>query len=368
MNITTVRDSLLEILQKSSYFTSNKITDLKIFKAVLITATQNSIKINTTNVADYFSGEIGGKVFKTGAVLVDLKTLIEIVKNLSDSKITLEKKDSHLIISSASGKIKLVCLDKDSFPEPEKIEVTKELPKEVFNDSLIRSVLFSCATDEARPILTGLCFDFREEWVNLVGTDGFRLSLQKIDKSVKEVINQKIVFSSKGLLSVFKVFKGDHFLTSLSKDFSRVIFVSGEITIISKTLEGEFPPYDKVIPQQFETSAVLKTKEFLEIVRASSLFAREGSGMLNLSINHKEMVISSAGVGIGEALFKIPINGFVGKENKIVFNYRYLLEYLNNSQEEDLIFEMSTAFAPGVFKGKKNPGFLHIIMPIRSQE
>lgn len=368
MNITIVRESFLEILQRASYFTSNKITDLKIFKAVLITANQNSIKINTTNVADYFSGELGGKVFKTGEVLVDLKTLIEIVKNLSDSKISIEKKGSQLLISSSSGQVKLVYLDQENFPKPEKAEPTIQLPKEIFNNTIIQSVLFSCATDEARPILTGLCFDFKEKEVNIVGTDGFRLSLQKINQTINELIGQKIVFSGRGLLSIFKVFKGTTFKVLLSKDFSKATFVSGEITIVSKTLEGEFPPYDRVIPQQFETSSVLKTKEFLEMVRASSLFAREGSGMLNLLINNKELTISSAGVGIGEALFKISTNGFVGKENKIVFNYRYLLDYLTNLNEEELTFEMSTAFAPGVFKSKKTPGFLHIIMPIRSQE
>ena len=107
MNITIVRESLLNVLQKSGYFISNKISDLKIFKAVLITARQDGVVINTTNVNEYFSGEIGGKVYKTGAVLVDFKTLFEIVKNLSDAKITLEKTSKQLIISGKAGEIKL---------------------------------------------------------------------------------------------------------------------------------------------------------------------------------------------------------------------------------------------------------------------
>jgi DNA polymerase-3 subunit beta len=368
MNITIVRDSFAEILQKASYFTSNKITDLKILKAVLINANQNTIKINTTNINEYFSGEIGGKVMKTGSVLVELKTLIEIVKNLTDTKIKLEKKENQLVITSSSGEVKLVCLDESNFPQFENVEETIGLPKEIFADSLLKPVIFSCAIDEARPILTGLCFDFKEKEIDIVGTDGFRLSLQKTPKTVSKLAGQKIIFSSKSLISVFKVFKEGSFKACLSQNKDSLLFKSGGVVVLSKTLEGEYPPYDKVVPQDFETSATIKTKDFLEAVRASSLFAKESSSMLNLSFSDGQLIINSAGAGVGEAVFKIALDNFSGKENKIVFNYRYLLDYLSNHSDEEIIFEMNSAYTPGVFRGKKNPGFLHIIMPIRSQE
>jgi len=368
MNITIVRERLIETLQKASYFTSAKLTDLKIFKAVLLEAKQNTIIINTTNVNDYFSGEIGGKVLKTGKVLIDLKTLIESVKNLNDTKITLEKKNNQLIISGSTGQIKLMCLDEDNFPSFKEPEKTIEIKKDLFKNEIVQAVLSSCATDEARPILTGVCFDFKDDHVLVIGTDGFRLSLQKKTNKNSELRGKKIVISSRSLVSVLKVFKNQPFVVFLANGLEQIIFGSGEIKVSSKTIEGEYPPYEKVIPQGLETNIILKTKDLLEIVKASSLLAKEGSGMINLTLNNKELIVNSAGAGVGEAQFKIPVVNFSGKDNKIVFNYRYLLEFLSNFSEEEVVFEMSTAFAPGVFRGQKNTDFIHIIMPIRSQE
>lgn len=368
MNITIVRERLVETLQKASYFTSAKLTDLKIFKAVLLEAKQNTIIINATNISDFFSGEIGGKVFKTGRVLIDLKTLIETVKNLNDTKITLEKKNNQLVINGSSGQVKLLCLEDENFPSFEKPEKNIKLKKELFKNELIQATLSSCATDEARPILTGLCFDFKEDRVLIIGTDGFRLSLQKVSDSYSELAGKKVVFSGKSLASVLKVFKNLSHSIFLTSKLDQIIFESGEVKVGSKTIEGEYPPYEKVIPQNSETSVVLKTKDFLEVVRASSLLAKEGSGMINLSLNNKEVVVNSAGTGVGEAQFRISPISFSGKDNKIVFNYRYLLDFLSGFSEEEVVFEMSTAFAPGVFRGVKNTNFIHIIMPIRSQE
>lgn len=368
MNITVVRDSFVDILQKAAYFTSVKLTELKVFRAVLLEAKQNTIVINTTNVSDFFSGEIGGKVFKTGGVLVDLKTLLETVKNLNDNKISLEKKNNQLIITGLSGQIKLVCLEDDNFPSLEKLGQAVQMEKEIFKEKVIQSALSSCATDETRPILTGVCLDFKEKEVVVVGTDGFRLSLQRLLGNFSQLSGRKVIISGRGLSSVLKVFKKLPFTTSLTNAFDRVIFESGNLTIVSKTIEGEYPPYEKVIPQDSQTKMVLKTKDFFEAVRASSLLAKEGSGVVSLVLNNKELLLTSVGAGIGEARFRVEPVAFSGKDNKIVFNYRYLLDFLNGFGEDEVVFEMSSALTPGVFKGQKNNQSLHIIMPIRSQE
>ncbi len=368
MNITIVRESLLNILQKSGYFISNKISDLKIFKAVLVSARQDGVVINTTNINEYFSGEIGGKVYKTGAVLVDFKTLFEIVKNLNDAKITLEKTNKQLVISGKAGEIKLVSLDETNFPLFQKTPKTTELPSVFFDSDTIQSVFLSCATDEARPILTGLCFDFQEKETRIVGTDGFRMSLSRFEKTIPELVGQKLVLSGKSLTSILKIFKTKLPKILLSQTEKKIIFIGEGLTISTRLLEGEFPPYERVIPQTHDTLVTLKKEDFFEAVRSSSLFAKEGSNMLDLVINKETLTVSSVGAGVGEAVFKVGVENFSGKENKIVFNYRYLLDYLNNSPDGEVVLEMTSAFAPGVFRNNKTPKNLHIIMPIRSQE
>lgn len=368
MNITIVRESFLEILQRAGYFISNRISDLKIFKGVLIHAEQDGIIIRTTNINEHFSGEIGGKVLKTGEVLVDYKTLFEIVKNLNDIKIQLEKKDNTLIISSKSGLIKLAILDAVNFPAPEQKNKTLPLSLSLFEDKIINLALLSCALDEARPILTGVCFDFLEKETKIVGTDGFRMSLNQIGQTNPEIRGQKLIVSAKSLNALLRVFKGSLKQINFSLSEKKAYFTGNGTSVSTRLLEGEFPPYNKVVPQSFETAIGFKKTDLSEVVKSSSLFAKEGSNMITFTIKKDQLTVSSSGVGVGEAVFNVPLDSFEGKENKIVFNYRYLLDYLNSVDTTDIIFEMSNPFAPGVFKAKKSPRALHIIMPIRSQE
>jgi len=368
MNITVVRESFAETLQQSGHFVSNKISDLKVFKGVLIRATQTGVVLQTTNINDFFSGEIGGKVTKTGEVLVDFKTLLEIVKNLNDTKLTLEKTAGQLIITSHSGKVKLATLDSQNFPQFSPGEAGDSLPLGLFKEEVLKLVLLSCASDESRPILTGVCFDFDKTEVRIVGTDGFRMSVYKAaHKEKTNYEGQKIIISSKSLMALMRIFKGAPQKVTYYNQEKKIIFQGGGVLVATRLLEGEFPPYLKVIPQNKETQLEVKRADFLEAVKSSSLFAREGSNMLIIETKGKNLTISSSGAGVGEAVFNLEAQEVEGKDNKIVFNYRYLLEFLSTLETEDLVFEMVNAFAPGVFKVKNKESFLHIIMPIRSE-
>lgn len=368
MYITIVRESLVEILQKAGYFTSNKISDLKVFKGLLIQAEQSGITLKTTNINEYFSGEIGGKVAKTGEVLVDYKTFFELVKNLPDIKITLEKKNNQLLINSKSGQVKLMIMDANNFPAFTNNDKEISLPNELFVEKKIAPVMFSAASDEARPILTGICFDFRQDETRIVGTDGFRMSMYKTSLINKNLINQKLIVSAKSLGAILKIFKKGPKTINYCIENKNIVFIGDNTVVSSKLLEGEFPPYEKVIPELSETTIAVKKNELLEVVKSSSLFAKEGSNMVTLEIKKNNLTLKTSGSGIGEAVFNIELINFSGKENRIVFNYRYLLEYLNIIKDEEVVFEMSNPFAPGLFKSKKSSKYVHIIMPIRSQE
>jgi len=368
MNITVVRESFVETLQQAGHFVSNKISDLKFFKGVLINATQKGVVVQTTNINDYFSGEIGGKVAKTGEVLVDFKTLFEIVKNLNDTSLTLEKLTGQLVITSRSGKVKISTLDSVNFPQATPGKEGESLSPLLFEEKTLQPVLLGCATDEARPVLTGVCFDFEPEEVRVVGTDGFRMSVFKVSqKTTSSLVGQKIIVSSKSLNSVLRVFKASPPKISFYNQEKKLVFQGKGILISTRLLEGEFPPYLKVIPQNKETHLEIKKSELLEAVKSSSLFAREGSNMLTLETKGANITISSAGTGVGEAIFNVEALKTTGINNKIVFNYRYLLEFLSTVEADVLVFEMVSAFAPGVFKIKNKESFLHIIMPIRSE-
>jgi len=280
----------------------------------------------------------------------------------------MEKKQNSLVLSSSMGKVKLPLLDVSEFLTLKKEVTGIEINKNLFNFSKLRQVVFSSSSDESRPVLTGICFDFLENETKIVGTDGFRLSLETIKTKSGDTSLDRIIISGKSIISLAKVFGNKLEKVLYDNSEKQLMFFGEENTVAVRLLEGEFPPYDKVIPKQAKTSIVFKRKDLINSLKTASLFAKEGSNMLLVEIVDKNLIISSSNASTGEAEFKTPLISKEGENNKITFNYKYLLDFLNIIEEKEITFEMTNSFAPGVFKKASNNDYLHIIMPIRSQE
>lgn len=369
MKYTVVRERLLSALQKASLFVSTHLSDGNALKGVLISASLKDITLSTTNINEFFSTELGGKVEREGNVLVDFKMFFEIVRTLSDVKITVEKVGNMLEIGGGSGVVKLVTSESSSFPKPVEVLDGQELNDLLFDKTLFEKILFAASTDETRPSLTGVCLDFQEKGVNMVATDGFRLSLIHIPMGEKILVEglegEKILIPARALSGVQKVFSTIHKI--LFSPSERVIIFDGEGMKVSvRLLDGEYPPYNKVIPSAHETRVVVKHLDFLNALKAVSLFARDASNMILLEIKNKNMIVSAANSGVGEAHFTTQISSLEGKDNSATFNHRFLLDFVHNISDDEVVVEIGGAFSPGVFKVLTNPNFIHIIMPIRT--
>ncbi len=360
---------MVEILQKAGLFISNKINDIRVLKGVLIEARKDGVLIKTTNVNEFFSGELGGKLGHEGGVLVDFKTLFEIVKNIPDTKIDLKEEGGSLVVSSRSGRVRIPLFGEKEFPAAPKLSGGKEIDPGLFNEEVLRRVVFSCATDDTRPILTGACFDFLDGETRVVGTDGFRMSLLVYDKKIKTDLGMdRMVVPARSLVSVLKVFGNKAPSARYLPDEGGVVFSGEDVSVFIRLLDGEYPPYEKVVPQDNETRGVLKKEDLVNALRTTSLFAREGSNMVIFNAATDTLTVSSSSSSAGEANFRVPFVEREGKENKITLNHRFVTDLLGVLGSEEVVFEMTNPFAPGVFKEAGKKGFLHIIMPIRTQE
>lgn len=136
--------------------------------------------------------------------------------------------------------------------------------------------------------------------------------------------------------------------------------------LATRLIEGEYPPYQKIIPANHKTRAVFNRTELLQAVKLAAVYARESSNILKFQMSPANMVVSTNTSQIGEN--KTEIEAHVeGDGGEIAFNARFLLDFLSVFEEEEVVFEMSGPLAPGVFKSLKDDSFLHIIMPVRVQ-
>jgi len=367
MKFTVIRERFCTTLQKAGYFVSSRINDNGTLRCVYIEAQTEGITIKTSSIAEFFVGEVGGKVEEEGIVLVDFKTLLEVVKSVQDTKIDVENTKGTLIIKSKQGTVKLPTLDPSSFPQPPQLLETETLDASFFTSKTTQPALFAAATDETRPILTGICFDFFEDKTNIVGTDGFRLSLISLPNGKKEGKKKRVIVSAKSLLSVHKILQDQFKKVLYESALGYVSFVGEGCSVYVRLLDGEYPPYERVVPQEKETTVILKREELLNVIKTASLFAREGSNMIGFGVVGDELLLTSSSTNLGEASLRLPIVEKEGADNKITFNYRYVLDFLQVVSGEDISLQIVNPFAPGVFQVSKDAHFLHIIMPIRTE-
>lgn len=369
MKTTVVRERFLSTLQNAGFFTSSKINELSSLRGALIIAEKKGIVVKTTNINDYYVGECGGKVEEEGSVLVDFKTFFETTRSFSDAKITIETAGKSLLIKGGPGEARLPLMDSEGFPKRAVFTNRKEVEKGFFSHPVLDPVLFSAATEETRPILTGICIQTKKDGTTLVGTDGFRMSRVLRETPGSETTEGRYIISSRSLTSALKVFEGGESPGIFFSTEGNVIeFIGPDQQLQTRLLDGEFPPFEKVMPGAHETQLVFKKEDLIGALRTVGLFARDGSRMVVFKISKTSLTLSSVAANSGEGHSEIPLSSFEGKENKITFNYKYLIDVLAHLTSSEVVFEMSNPHAPGVFKNSAEDGFAHIIMPIRTQE
>jgi DNA polymerase-3 subunit beta len=198
-----------------------------------------------------------------------------------------------------------------------------------------------------------------------VATDGYRLSVVKAELPGKQELD--MVVPSRTLSEVVKVAaeeKEAKDVTLARGDDGQLSVIIGDTRVMTRTIEGEYPPYAKIIPKTHTTRALLDMPSFSRAVRAAAIFARDSANIIRLKLAGQHIVVSanSPQVGENEAEIDAKIDGDGGE---IAFNSRFLLELLANTNYEEMLFEMTGSLNPGVFKPVKDASFLHIIMPVR---
>lgn len=345
----------------------NKTTGLKnqlpITSNVLLKTKNKGIEITGTDLENTTQVEIEGKVEKDGGILLPVKTLTEVVSALPKEQVIIETEGLSAEVRSGKYKAKISGISPAEFPEPQE---EKEGQK-VFIDNIltnIKTVVFAASIDESRAVLTGILIRFTKEGIMVVATDGYRLSLKKIEEKRKAGEMEKIIIPARILGEIAKIAKEG--VLSIRGAKNQAVFTLPNVKIFTRLIEGEYPAFEKIIPQSFTTKAVFDKDEVLAAVRLSSVFAREAANIVKLVLSKKGITLSANAPQVGENSCEIE-GTFEGEENEIAFNSRFLLDFLTNVDAKEIGFEMTGPLNPGVFKIPADDSYLHIIMPVRVQ-
>jgi DNA polymerase III subunit beta len=371
MKISLLQENLNLALTNVSRFVSSK-NQLPILNNILLSTDQGRLKLSATNLELSINYWIGAKINQEGSITIPSKEITEFVSYLSVGKIDLELNNNLLNISSEKTNSEFTTTPANDFPEFPKInpETLFEISLNLFTKS-IDQISFSATTDDTRPVLTGVLCIFEKETIKFIATDGFRLSLKEI--KLETPLNLKkeslsFLIPARSLIEVTKLAKNEQKIKiGLTTDEHQVVFVLDDIELVSRLIEGDFPDYKKLIPENYSTKIFINRDELLQSVKLASVFARESANVVKINIKNNNLKLTANAPQIGQNLIKLD-SKTEGENLEVAFNYKFLTDFLGVCKSNEILIELNENLSPVFFHDQSDPSFTHIIMPVRLQD
>ena len=347
---------------------------MPILSNVLIEAEEEHISLTTTNLDLGIRCRIKADVSDTGSITLPVRKLATIVKELPVNEVFIEtNKNNQAKITSGGSLFKIMGIGSKEFPPLPTFENRKvfELSQdEIVN--MLKSVSYAQSADENRYILNGVYFNFADEKLTLVATDGRRLGLTGLELEVSEENAGNLILPAKTIAELERLMgKGEK--VNIAFNDRQAAFEIGldeagdsglvdHIYLVSKIVEGNYPNYRQVIPKETEHRVKIERELMLECVRRAALVTSDKSNSVKIKISKNLLEISGQSTEYGESHESMAV-AYDGPEVQVAFNPQFLMEPLKALTKDEVFFEFKDELSPGLFKTLDN--FICVIMPLR---
>ena len=347
-------------------------TTLPITQNVLLATDESRLKLAATNLEMAISCWIGAKVEEEGAITVPARLVTEFAGSLPNDLIDMTLGKHTLELKCARFKARINGLDAEDFPPIPQVSdgIATKIEAEALRQG-ISLVGFVAATEESRPVLTGVQLEFDGDKLTLAAADGFRLAVHNAPLLSPVSDKAAVIMPARALneLSRFLTDQEEPVEITVNQQKSQALFRLKNIEMVSQLIQGAFPNYSQLIPQSYVTRAVLDVAEFLRAIKMASIFARDGSGIVRLEmtpgaeLTPGKMNISAQAEEIGDNFGEIDAL-IDGEPAKIAFNARYISEVLSVLHQNQVALETTTPSSPGVLRPVGVDNYIHVVMPM----
>lgn len=355
-NIEKYLSTLVRILPANS--------QVPVLSNILLEANKEGFFIKATDLQIGVVVKIPAKINREGALTVPGKQFIEAITNLPKDRMLMSEEKEKLNVIIRESKFSFQTLSSMEFPGlmKEKGEKIISLKKEAFN-KLFDHLSFSASTDDIRPHLTGVYIVKKDKTVDMVTTDGYRLTVKTAASDSVSKIEEPIIISTQVISEAMGI-KSENIDMYVNPEESQVVFEGGDVILIGRLIDGKFPPYDKVVPQETSTTVTVDREEFIQNVRLAAVFAKDQSNIVGLEIKGAELKLTAKTSGVGEGEFVTECEK-EGDDNNIAFNIRYLMDALKNFEGKRVTLGVNGPLLPALLTDDKS-SFRHVIMPIKT--
>ena len=373
MKLQILQENLEKAVTTTSRFASTR-AQLPILGNILLTTKKSKVYFSSTNLEISASVKVGAKIEEEGEVSIPAKVVSELVANLPHETITLSAEKEQLKVSTSGFSSTILGMNSSDFPKiPNSID--KEKAMSFSQEGLVKAlaqVLFATSTDETRPVLTGVLFQFKKNTLSLVATDGFRLSRKNLTIKTEEKIPEDVVIPKTVLGELSRTISDDeNVLLGVQDKEKQVIFGVGDTILSSRLLEGEYPDFEKIIPKELPIKVLVDKEELMRAVKLASIFARESANIVKIKVLKDSVKVSaesgSAGSQETEVDAKVEGSGVGQKDFEIAFNYKFVEDFIHSVVGEEIKMEFSGVSTAAVFTDSTDESYLHLIMPVKIQ-
>ncbi|MEW6411185.1 MAG: DNA polymerase III subunit beta [Candidatus Zixiibacteriota bacterium] len=367
MKFSLPKSKLAHYLQYILQVVPTKST-LPILTNVLIEALENKIKISATDLDISIAVSIDCKVTKKGSASLPARILFDIIKELPESEIVFEATGQRVEIKIPNGNYKIASVPSDEFPKLPAVNTKREI-KIAAEDliSMVRKTTFACSDDETRPALNGVLWQTKGEQMQMVATDGHRLAKMAVENKKLKGLYDDVIIPPKVLNLIPKFVSEEEKEIGIIFGENNIIFNLNDIILTSRLIEGPYPNFEQVIPQNNDKKLIVSKEDLARAVRRVSILSNALTHQVKFALKPNSLTLSTTNADVGgEGKEELDCD-YNGDEIEIGYNANYINDILGKLDSEEAVFELSTSVAAGVIYSpdKAKDNFLCLVMPLR---
>jgi len=362
LRITVSKDELASRLATVARGVSTR-TAVLVLGGIQLRAEDGQLHLAATDMEVSLRTTVEAQVSDEGTVVVPGRLLLDISRSLPDSDVTIEHRpeEAVVVVTSGSATYRLHTYSAEDFPRLPDVDASTL--HTIDRDALVETIARvgrSASRDESRPVLTGILVRFEPGKIVMAATDSYRLAVKEtpVDGSLPEL---EAIIPARALQELSRIASSADEV-QLGMQENHVVFGADSTWLTTRRIDGQFPNYRQLLPEQFEHEVLLPRDEALEVVRRVSLMAQRNSP-LRLRFADGELTVSAITQDVGEAREALPAP-YTGDSMEIGFNAEFLRDGLESVESDSIKFKLISPLRPAVLEGEADD-YVYLIMPIR---
>jgi DNA polymerase-3 subunit beta len=357
-----------ENLKKGLFVVSRVVGNgnpLQVLNNILVKTDQGRVKLSSTNLEIGVNTWVGGKIEEEGALTVPARLINEYINNLPSDKVTLESGENNtLSIESENYHTSIKGLSHEDFPLIPQVndEAFAKIDSTELKNAFAETI-WASAANETQPEISGIFMAFEEDHVRIAATDRYRLAERTAQLLESARGTKEVIIPARTVSELYKILSLGKGQVEIYFSESQVLFKFDETELISRLIDGQYPDYRQIIPKEFKTVAEVSRDELTHAIKAAALFSPD-SNNVNLEIKETGITVNAASMAAGENTTHIQAT-VTGGENNAVFNYRYLIDCLNNVSEPTVQLKLINDASPAAITPVGRTNYVYIVMPIK---